>query len=188
MSFDRAFEKTVGLEGGYGCDPDDSGNWTGGKIGVGELKGTKYGLSTASYPEEDIKNLTLERAEIIYKRDFWDPLHLDQVTDSQIAEEIFDTAVNTSAPRTPITVGKIVQRAINFLEPGALDAPLEVDGIIGPTTMFYINKWCREDPEALFKALNGEQYAYYKECEYHNPIKKKFAWGWMKRIQSYRRG
>ena len=44
-------------EGGFTNDPNDRGNWTSGKIGVGELKGTKYGISAMAYPLEDIKNI-----------------------------------------------------------------------------------------------------------------------------------
>jgi hypothetical protein len=47
MGFDRAFEETIGLEGGFSRNPDDNGNWTGGRRGLGELKGTKYGISAA---------------------------------------------------------------------------------------------------------------------------------------------
>lgn len=184
MSFVSAFANTVDLEGGYQCDPDDSGNWTGGKIGAGELKGTKYGISAASYPDLDIKNLTVQQAEDIYLRDFWKPLNLDRVTNERIQEEIFDTGVNCGIG----SAGKIAQRAINFLEPGPIDSPLKVDGDIGPVTLSYLNKWCSKDPEALFKALNGEQYCYYKECEYADPIKKKYGHAWMQRIQAYRTG
>jgi lysozyme family protein len=182
MSFDSAFIKTVGLEGGYQCNPNDKGNWTGGQIGVGELKGTKYGISAASYPNEDIKNLTQLRAKEIYFQDFWMPLNLDQVKNQYIQEEIFDTAVNTSSPKHPITAGKIVQRAINFLEIGK---PLEEDGIIGPYTVAYVNKWCHKDPVALFKCLNGYQFIYY-EAIATSGVLEQFAWGWMKRIQEYR--
>src|SRR5690606_37652502 len=71
-TFDTCFKFTIGHEGGWGNDPRDRGNWTSGKIGVGELKGTKYGISAMSYPQLDIKNLTLDQAKAIYKRDYWD--------------------------------------------------------------------------------------------------------------------
>ena len=61
MDFDSAFTKLLGHEGGYVCHKDDPG---------GE---TCWGISKRSYPHEDIKNLTQERAKQIYKRDFWGP-------------------------------------------------------------------------------------------------------------------
>ena len=52
--FDKAFDIIVGVEGGFSLDPNDPGNWTGGKRGVGELKGTRWGISAKSYPHLDI--------------------------------------------------------------------------------------------------------------------------------------
>ena len=177
MSFDRAFEKTVRIEGGLSLDPDDNGNWTGGRKGLGTLKGTKYGISAARYPEEDIANLTIERAKYLYHRDFWNPLRLDEVRNEAIQEEIFDTNVNMGAG------GIILQRAINFLEIGT---PLVEDGVIGPKTLERANFWIRKDAEALHKALNGFQFMRYVEIV-KNPTQEKFAWGWIKRIQYYRK-
>ena len=58
-------------EGGYQNVHNDRGNWTGGEVGVGENKGTKYGISAASYPHLDIKNLTMQQADAIYFTDYW---------------------------------------------------------------------------------------------------------------------
>jgi hypothetical protein len=38
------------VEGGLSMDERDPGNWTGGAIGKGELRGTKYGISAQTYP------------------------------------------------------------------------------------------------------------------------------------------
>ena len=73
-------------EGGYVNDPDDPG---------GE---TKYGISKRAYPQEDIKNLTRERAEFLYKRDYWDPLDLDKYPQDK-AIVLFNVAVNMGKER-----------------------------------------------------------------------------------------
>lgn len=177
MSFESALEKTVRLEGGFGKDPLDKGNWTGGQAGVGILKGTKYGISAARFPNEDIENLTLDRAKVLYKIKFWDVMRLDEVHNDKIQEEMFDTGVNCGEGAAV----KCAQRAINFLEVGT---PVTEDGAIGPQTLSFINKWCQKDAWAFFKALNGEQYAYYKSLE--NPAFEGYKYGWMKRIQDYR--
>ena len=64
MSFDfpTSFKLIVGEEGNYVNDPRDPG---------GE---TKYGISKRAYPNEDIANLTLDRAMFLYERDYWHPL------------------------------------------------------------------------------------------------------------------
>lgn len=70
--FERAFAIVVGIEAGYSDDPADRGNWTSGKVGVGELKGTKFGISAAAFPHLDIKSLTLSQARDIYRGRYWD--------------------------------------------------------------------------------------------------------------------
>lgn len=107
MDFDKAFTALVGHEGGYTADPKDRGNWTSGKIGVGTLKGTKYGISAMSYPIVDIKNLTLENAKAIYKRDFWDKANCDDLPDA-IRFDVFDMAVNSGIKRAIITLQKAI--------------------------------------------------------------------------------
>jgi lysozyme family protein len=178
MSFNSAFEKTVGLEGVFNIDPDDNGNWTSGRKGLGMLKGTKYGISAAVYPYLDIENLTLEEAKAIYYRDYWNPLRLDKIINNEIQEEVFDTGVNMGIEIS----ARILQSAVNFLEIGN---PLAEDGQIGPKTLARVNFWCKKDSEALHKVLNGLQFMRYFEIV-KIPNKEKFAWGWMKRIQYYR--
>ena len=79
ITFDQAFDRLIGHEGGYMNDPRDTG---------GE---TNWGISKRSYPNVDIKNLTKEQAKIIYERDFWEPLGS---ADSAIKYQVFDFAVN----------------------------------------------------------------------------------------------
>ena len=91
---------TIQLEGNDKLSTDrmDSGNWTGGKVGRGELKGTKFGISAASYPHEDIARLTRDRAIEIYERDFYDRLGI-QTINPGVAMMLFDIAVNSGVSR-----------------------------------------------------------------------------------------
>lgn len=121
MNFDQAFEKLIGHEGGFQRDPQDRANWTSGKIGVGTLRGTKYGISAMSYPGEDIQNLTLDRAKQLYQRDFWGPAGCDAVPEP-VKFPLFTAAVHTSAPGRPITAVKMLQRAVGVKDDGVLGA------------------------------------------------------------------
>lgn len=71
----------VGEEGGYVNDPRDPG---------GE---TKYGISKRAYPNVDIAALTLDEAQAIYRRDYWDKLNCDGMS-WELALISFDCAVN----------------------------------------------------------------------------------------------
>lgn len=87
---------TIGIEGGYDASPTDRGNWTSGKVGVGTLKGTKFGISAASYPVLDIQALTFDDAVGIYQRDFLPYIRAADLP-APLALLVFDFAVNSGA-------------------------------------------------------------------------------------------
>jgi lysozyme family protein len=118
--FDRAFAIVVGEEGGFDAVTSDPGNWTGGRVGAGELRGTKFGVSAAAYPTQDIASLTLAQAQAIYRRDYWDRLNADALP-PPLALLLFDAAVNNG-----------VERAKTWLQ---IAAGVCVDGQIGPATV-----------------------------------------------------
>jgi len=119
MTFDEAFERLIGHEGGFQNDPQDRGNWTGGKVGKGELKGTKYGISAASYPHLDIKNVTLAESKALYEKDYWDKTVVNLI-EPPLDFTLFDIAVNSGV----LTAHKYLQKALG----------VEADGHIGPVT------------------------------------------------------
>lgn len=86
----RAFVRK--WEGGLSLNPEDHGNWTGGRKGQGELKGTNFGISAASYPHLDIRNLTIEQADAIYFKDYWQASGADRLP-YPYCLLVFDTAV-----------------------------------------------------------------------------------------------
>lgn len=149
MTFDEAFEKLIGHEGGYVNNSRDPG---------GE---TKYGISKRSYPSENIKGMTLERAKQIYRRDFWDKCHIDELPES-VWFDVFDTAVNSG-----------VSRAIKLLQQAAKAEP--VDGEWGPKTKAAVNA---ADPVYLSKAYNGYRLVYYTGLGDF----KTFGKGWVRRV------
>lgn len=112
MDFDLAFERLIGHEGKFTDNPNDDGNWTGGRQGRGELKGTKYGIAAASYPYLDIKNLTLARAKAIYREDFWDVI--GDKTHPAIKFQVFDAAVNHGRGNAI----RLLQRAVKVADDG----------------------------------------------------------------------
>jgi len=65
---------------------------------VGTLKGTKFGLAAKSYPNLDIKNITLAQAKEIYKKDWWDKLG-GHGLHSAITFQLWDFAINAGKSR-----------------------------------------------------------------------------------------
>ena len=101
MNFDIAFDRLMGHEGGYVNNPSDPG---------GE---TNWGISKRSYPDEDIKEMTKERAKVIFKRDFWDRVQADTLADG-VAWQAADFAYHSGAE----TAVRYLQRALGVADDG----------------------------------------------------------------------
>jgi len=107
-TFNEAFDRLIGHEGGYVTHPSDPG---------GE---TNYGISKRSYPGEDIRGMTLERAKQIYLRDYWGRAGCDAVPDA-LRFDLFDMAVNSGVG----TAIRTLQKTVGVAE----------DGVLGPVTI-----------------------------------------------------
>ena len=101
-------ERTKANEGGYVNHPHDRGG------------PTKYGISTRWYPNEDIKNLTRERANAIFYRDYWIKTKIYQLPD-EFAGIVFDDGIVQGPP----TAIRNIQKALGVKD----------DGKIGPNTL-----------------------------------------------------
>lgn len=119
-AFNRAFAETIGLEGKFSHDENDPGNWTGGVIGKGELKGTMYGISAAAYPTLDIAAQSVPQVKSIYLKDYWDALRCDTLPDV-IAIALFKEGVNLGVKGA----AKALQRSLK----------VDPDGNIGQITV-----------------------------------------------------
>lgn len=165
-AFLNAFAIVVGVEGGYGTDPHDDGNWTGGAVGEGELRGTKYGISAAAYPTLDIASLTLADAQHIYGEDYWAPIggngHVDALPlPTYCALLTFDAAVNQG-----------VAHAIAWLQTAL---GVNVDGDVGPLTLEAAQ---RADPLELVSALVWQRDQGYRAARNW----PRYGHGWINRL------
>lgn len=163
-AFDRAFEIVVGHEGGYSDDPNDPGNFTGGAVGKGELRGTNWGISAAAYPIKDIKNLTIDQAKAIYATDYWLRVRGDDLPPA-LALLCFDAAVNSG-----------VSRAVMWLQEAVGTTP---DGAIGPATLAAVKAW-----DGKGAALCAEFVARRLVFLASLPTWRSFALGWSRRLCS----
>jgi len=138
-NFSRCFAFTLGSEGGFTENAADPGNWTGGAIGQGALRGTKYGISAAAYPALDIANLTQADAQAIYRRDYWAKLQGDALP-LPLAFVAFDAAVNAGLRRSVIWLQQAAgQGADGALGPGGAGAPAGV--LIAPAGLAEFRAW-----------------------------------------------
>lgn len=148
MNFDQAFEKLIGHEGGYVNNEKDPG---------GE---TNFGISKRSYPDEDIKGMTPERAKALYLRDFWTPLACDELP-APIRFDVFDMAVNSGKVRA----ARMLQQAVFA----------QTDGVIGPRTLTGIRTM---NPDCLIRRFNGLRLEFMTGLQTWD----EFGRGWARRI------
>lgn len=153
--WEKAIEFVLRMEGGAAGekDPNDPGGYT------------KFGISTKSYPRLDIKNLTLDQAKEIYRRDFWNDCHCDELP-SRFSLIVFDTAVNMGQG----TARRLLQMTLD----------VEVDGIIGQQT---VSAAFMASPRRAMKYLAFRQ-AEYDRRILANPKLLVYAVNWSFRVLS----
>jgi lysozyme family protein len=164
LNFEAAFDEIIGHEGELSMVRSDPGNWTGRRVGVGTLKGTKYGISAASYPWEDIKNLTLARAREIYRRDYWSKVSADDLP-AGVDLVVFDLAVNGGVGRAAVHLQKA--------------AMVKADMKIGPVTLYAVDQM---DPSVLIDRICNSRLAEMKTF----PTWGDFGNGWTRRVNDIR--
>ncbi|WP_228265587.1 glycoside hydrolase family 108 protein, partial [Acinetobacter baumannii] len=127
MNIEQYLEELIKREGGYVNNPADRGG------------ATKYGITQAVARENgwngNMKDLPLEFAKSIYKKQYWLEPRFDQVNalSPSVAEELLDTGVNCG----PNFAKPLLQRALNLLNnQGKAGWPdLKVDGVYGSATL-----------------------------------------------------
>lgn len=106
--FEEAVKFVLEAEGGLVDDPRDPGGLT------------NFGISIKAFPNVDIRNLTVDTATAIYKKEYWDKCKCDQLP-GPVAFLVFDAAVNQGAG----AAARALQAALG----------VGVDGVIGTNTI-----------------------------------------------------
>ena len=152
MSFEDAFRFTIEREGGYSDHPSDRGG------------PTRWGISSAAYPDVDLEALTIEDARKIMRRDFWQANQCDALP-YPVALIVFDWGVNSGARRA----ARALQERLG----------VRLDGIIGPKTLYAAHA---ADSKALCTELLAYRARMYVELAEHDPRQMEFLAGWMRRL------
>ena len=106
--FNRCISLILAEEGGLSNHRQDPGGLT------------KYGISQRSYPTLNIAALTLSEAQALYRRDYWNPIHGDELP-SGLDLLMLDCAINQGV----VTAIQLLQQALRIQD----------DGLLGPKTL-----------------------------------------------------
>lgn len=155
--FKKAFNYVLKNEGGYVNNSSDPG---------GE---TKYGISKRSYPNLNIRQLSLKDVEKIYFCDYWLKGKFEKIPDENVATQLFDLSVNLGIRATII----VLQRALRSVGINVVE-----DGLLGSQTLSGV---IFSEPSNLLAAIKSEAAGYYRLIAAKNPQQQKFLNGWLNR-------
>lgn len=175
--FNKAYAITMKAEGGYANDPDDKGgetykgiarkanpNWNGWKT-VDMIKATHpVSLNAALLSQAALQ----EQIKAFYQANYWEPNRTGDLLDQQLANQVFDTAVNSGTG----TAAKFLQEAVG----------VTVDRQIGPQTLTAANKG---NPKEIYEHFIRLRRQLYENIIAANPAQKKFQASWFSRLGTY---
>lgn len=189
--FDIAEGITGRFEGGYADHKDDKGgetafgiarkfwpDWEGWKK-IDEYKAQYYKTKPRTMLSTWINNSakvvtepTMDMVSMFYKTNFWDVMKLDAILDQQLANTVYDFAVNSGTDRAARTL----QQAAN--DTGLVT--LSVDGKIGAKSLAAINAL---NPQNVYMNYNRRREAFYRSIA--SGSQAQFLKSWLNRLKPY---
>jgi len=187
MSFTKAYDETMGNEGGYAFDPTDRGgetykgisrryhpSWDGWVI-IDAYKPTRD--YSVLYNDVSLDMMTRN----FYEYQFWAKPRFSQIDDiwEDFAEKLFDTGVNVGSGRA----SKWLQSTLNLLNRNGTRYPdISVDGGIGPITIQTLQKAMDCNPmERILTVFAIHQGEHYKHIMENDRTQEKYV-GWFDRL------
>lgn len=117
-----------------------------------------------------IKEMDIETAKCIYKGQFWNDTHFEDIHSQFVTNYYFDTAVNCGMA----TATKMIQRAIHATN---VKTNIIDDGVFGLMTLEEINRI----DYAILSSFRSERSSYYRNLVSNNVHLSKYLKGWLDR-------
>jgi type VI secretion system secreted protein VgrG len=157
-------------EGGYANRASDKGGPTNHGIAWDTWK--KYSKEDLGVEPtlENLKKITPEQAEVIYKKRYWDPSGFNDIRDPKLALMSYDWSITSGG------AGKQIQKLLN----SQYGQNLKVDGVIGPDTISAMNSI--EDSGKLTNSIAEIRKQYYTNLTISDPKNLPNLNGWINRV------
>lgn len=147
---------------------------------------TKYGITLATWKKvgydknsdgvinaEDVKLLTEEDYNRVFKRNYWDACKADQINNQSVANLLVDFAYNSGVSRAVQKIQTIVGT--------------KADGIMGNMTLAAINSY-KQGQWALFDELKVSRIAFLNAIVNNDPKQSVNLHGWLRRVGNIQYG
>lgn len=152
VTFDDAFDKLLGHEGGFVDHPSDPGGAT--RWGVTERVARANGYTG------QMRDFPVVAARHIYRKDYWTPIRADELPEA-LRYAVFDAAVNSGN-----------RQAIQWLQ-RAVGVP--ADGVIGAQTLAAARS---QTAEAVLRRMLAQRLKFMASL----PTWPAFGRGWARRV------
>ena len=156
-NWQKSFELMLKSEGGFVNHPSDPGGMT----NLGVTKATWENWVGRESDEAEMRGLTPEKVEPLYKKKYWDAVRGDEIENGGVAYLLFDFAVNAG-----------VGRSIKTLQTAVGVTP---DGGFGPMTMAAVQA---VDPNELIERFSQAKEDFYRSLTTFATFGK----GWLNRV------
>lgn len=167
-TFDKARPILLKHEGGYVDHPTDPGGATNHGVTIGTLAAWRGHKVTKT----DVRNLTVDEAVLIFKKNYWDRVHGDDLP-AGIDYAVYDFAVNSGPGRA----AKELQRIVGVPQ----------DNVIGLQTLAAVAKYCREkSASALINTYCDRRLRFMKGLR-GGKLWRTFGGGWARRVADVRK-
>ena len=186
MIFEKAYQKTAAIEGGYANNSADKGGetycgisrrfwprWEGWTY-IDKTKAVRVILHNEIFPE------LADKVKLFYRTNFWYKIKGDYMTSEKIAEEVYDGAVNCGVHEAAFWL----QKALNVLNREATLWPdIKVDGIIGSDTIHKLQTALTQNKEAnILKCLQIQRGFFYFHIAYCREDQEIWLENWLSRL------
>ena len=157
-------------EGGYANRAADKGGPT--NHGIAWKTWQRYAQEDVGVEPtlDNLKKLTPEQAEVIYKKRYWDAKGFNDIKDPKLALMSYDWTITSGG------AGKQIQKLLN----SQYGKNLKVDGAIGPDTIAAMNSVA--DSNELTENIAEIRKVYYKNLTISDPNNLPNLNGWINRV------